>query len=375
MRFVQDAGAQIRFDTHEVYDSLFTFHTSFYKIGEKKEGCIKWDLASFFRNPPLFAYFWDMHKTWINGLIRLCQTGTLLLIVATVLAGMGDEPYWIGLFAHFRLHLAIAAFICALVFIVGVKWRWFVMAALVLATNLVEILPAYRRPSPPPAQGARVSFFALNVLWHNAAYDQVIAQIKQQQPDLVLLVEATYQWAAAIDSSDLISDYRFRMMEPRYGYTGMLLLSKFPLSEKRMALWADARFPTLSCRVHPPGQHFRLYGMHPSAPPDSVEIIWRNQILTQLAQDIRSRNEPVIVLGDCNLTPYHVRFKQFLAQAGLKDSRIGFGYQASFPSRWGLIGLPLDHALVSPDIRIHARKIGPDVGSDHRPLQLVLQLP
>ena len=53
---------------------------------------------------------------------------------------------------------------------------------------------------------------------------------------------------------------------------------------------------------------------------------------------------------------------------GLCDTRAGFGYQGSFPASSAILRIPIDHVLVSCEVGVRARRIGPDVGSDHLPV-------
>ena len=77
---------------------------------------------------------------------------------------------------------------------------------------------------------------------------------------------------------------------------------------------------------------------------------------------------PMIVAGDLNLTPWSPFFREFVDRSGLRDSRRGFGVQATWPSRLGMAGIPMDHVLVSQDGSVIDRRVGPSFGSDHRPV-------
>jgi endonuclease/exonuclease/phosphatase (EEP) superfamily protein YafD len=54
--------------------------------------------------------------------------------------------------------------------------------------------------------------------------------------------------------------------------------------------------------------------------------------------------------------------------SNLHDSRKGFGIQPTWPSDKPIFMVPIDHVLVSKEIRIQNRFTGPDIGSDHRPV-------
>jgi len=58
----------------------------------------------------------------------------------------------------------------------------------------------------------------------------------------------------------------------------------------------------------------------------------------------------------------------------LKDSSLGWGIQPTWPAMFLPLRIPIDHCLVSPDLKIVRRKIGRDIGSDHLPLLVDLGL-
>jgi hypothetical protein len=61
-------------------------------------------------------------------------------------------------------------------------------------------------------------------------------------------------------------------------------------------------------------------------------------------------------------------FRDRLQTVRLRDRRQGFGVQASWAPRLALLDLPLNHCLTMPHWHIASRRIGPYLGSDHRPV-------
>jgi vancomycin resistance protein VanJ len=84
------------------------------------------------------------------------------------------------------------------------------------------------------------------------------------------------------------------------------------------------------------------------------------------------RDVPIVV-GDFNLVPESRRFRTDWGhlRSSWRRSSIGTGY--TWHSRWH--GLRIDHILVSPDVQVTKAWVGPDLGSDHRPVIADLILP
>ncbi len=93
--------------------------------------------------------------------------------------------------------------------------------------------------------------------------------------------------------------------------------------------------------------------------------------LAALADRIGRTGVSRIVVGDMNSTEGSPHFADFLRRAGLRDSRLGFGRQPSWPTGWPY-RIALDHAFVSDDLAVLERRLGPSIGSDHFPLILDL---
>jgi endonuclease/exonuclease/phosphatase (EEP) superfamily protein YafD len=94
------------------------------------------------------------------------------------------------------------------------------------------------------------------------------------------------------------------------------------------------------------------------------------------ADCLRGLPAPKICVGDLNITPWSPYYRDFVERTNLADVGKGFGILPSWPTfllfKW--LMLPLDHCLVSDDIRVADVKTGESNGSDHLPLIVELEL-
>jgi len=110
-------------------------------------------------------------------------------------------------------------------------------------------------------------------------------------------------------------------------------------------------------------------------PPGSAEYArLRNEQLHTVAAQVKASYRPVILIGDLNGTPWSPYFRDFLRASGLRNTSQGRGVQGSWPAGLPAGRIPLDHCLVSPEIRVIDRQVGPQVGSDHLPLLVDLEV-
>ena len=119
--------------------------------------------------------------------------------------------------------------------------------------------------------------------------------------------------------------------------------------------------------AHALGEKLTLIGTHPLHPGHEGWRL-RNEQFAALAKFCRGQTGPVVVIGDLNSTSWSAHFGTLLDGTRLRDSRAGFGVQASWPAWSPLPRIPIDHCLVSPEIVGPQSVHRPDVGSDHFPL-------
>jgi len=104
-------------------------------------------------------------------------------------------------------------------------------------------------------------------------------------------------------------------------------------------------------------------------PPMSAELAaTRNRQLVELTEYAAEIDEPLVICGDFNLTPYSPFFERFTAAAGLRHARLGQGIGISWPTFLPLAGIPIDHCFVRGPLTINRVERLDRMGSDHYPV-------
>lgn len=112
-----------------------------------------------------------------------------------------------------------------------------------------------------------------------------------------------------------------------------------------------------------------IIATHPLPPVSQEYFDWRNQQFAEIGDRVQQlKNQPVIVVGDLNTTMWSPYYRKFIGDSGLKNGRSGFGVQPTWPVDAPILSIPLDHCLVSPEIKVIDSRVGKDIGSDHYPL-------
>jgi endonuclease/exonuclease/phosphatase (EEP) superfamily protein YafD len=174
--------------------------------------------------------------------------------------------------------------------------------------------------------------------------------------------------------------YPHQKIVARQDNFGIALLSNTPWSTVSVETFSPAELPSLQAEFEHEGRSLTFLGTHPLPPGTSRMAADRNEQLREVAKFARrialdadgQPAEHVVLAGDLNLTEHSPYFRDFLSISGLTDSRQGIGIQASWSARLPLLSLPLDHVLVSRELAVVSRRLGPHLGSDHRPV--VVQL-
>jgi endonuclease/exonuclease/phosphatase (EEP) superfamily protein YafD len=235
-----------------------------------------------------------------------------------------------------------------------------------------------------PCPKSRASHRSLSILnfntesQHNDHYDLLLNLIHLHAPDVVVLVEVNQKWIDAIEPATKAYPYKNIVIEG----PGLALFSKFPIENSEVHKFGKSFHPRIIATLRIDRTPVQIVVAHPTTPQSEGGFVERNREFDLLKKEIGALRSPKILIGDLNCGPWSPAFVNLLA-AGLVDSEQGVGPQPSWPARAGRVinsvfvppVIPIDHLLVSDDVCVTDRKVGPAMQSDHLPVFVKVLLP
>lgn len=295
------------------------------------------------------------------------------LIVGTLSPLLADRFWVCEILCHFQPQYVIGLFAIAIAFMLVRRWR---SGGLILAAALVAFLvywlPIYW-PTGRDISGQRsLRLLSTNLDFANVSPERFYALVDAEQPDVILVFELTREWAATLAMKE--RGYVDTRLGPSPGHSGCGIYSRLPLTAG--VIRAIGPYPNfvVVAEVQVADQTLKLFGTHPLAPYSPKEMEARNGQLTALAELIGSEGKRTVVAGDFNTSSWSPCFATLESATRLRDSRQGFGLLPTFPSQFWPIRTTIDHCLVSDDLEVLDRRVGPDIGSDHLPILIDLRL-
>jgi endonuclease/exonuclease/phosphatase (EEP) superfamily protein YafD len=303
-------------------------------------------------------------------------------LAAVTLAGFGGGWHWLlDLTSHFRWYWLLLALAC-----LAVSWRQagrvaLACLAVTVLGNVWPLLP-YWLPAAggsaiaAPTAAARLdslSIVSVNVLTSNADKPAVLAYLRSRDPDLIVALEVDTAWAAAL--AGLADRWPHAVVQPRDDNFGIALLAKQPPREHQVREFGDAGVPSIVATFTDPAAAYTVIATHPVPPKGPTYARDRDAQLRAIADFVAAAPLPCVVAGDLNATPWSAAFLDLVTRGRLHDTALGRGVQATWNARAWAPRIPIDHILVPPGTEVLRRAVGPDVGSDHFPVEAELRLP
>ena len=317
----------------------------------------------------------------------LALTAYLLLRVV-----LGGGPWWLAMLNNFAPYFFLPLVALALWALVArLHLRFVLLPLILLMVGLVWFGPRFApRPAAAPAEKT-LKVVTINLWVRNQQLDLTEAWLREQDADVVLLQEAYHDIAARL--SDL---YPYTLPDPALPQgQDRQILSRYPFVD---AFWDSGYVRSV---VNVDGTPIAVYNVHFGVPfvnqprygleslpyPLSMMIRYnespRNeQIRAMLARLDAEETLPAVIAGDFNTSDNSAMYPVIAEQLTDSFREVATGLGTTWPVGSSLpLALPLpplmriDYVWHTGGLRALDVRVGPEVGSDHRPLVAVLALP
>jgi vancomycin resistance protein VanJ len=309
--------------------------------------------------------------------------GLLLLVWHLLRWWTGDQHHLVRLLdyvAPWLLLFLLPAFVVTL--LIGRRYEKLLIALPTLLIG-IPLLPQFLpRPEAEPAVGLQLKVMSYSVCSANRNTPAVIENIRQVQPDLLLLQEITPEVASTL-RRELRTLYPARPFYLAYeSETRQAIVSRYRLSPLGAASEQDR---TQKVRMRTPEGPITVWNVHASQPR-----FWEqhSQELLTLAEAIPQVGGPLIVGGDFNTTDRTEQYRRVAQSLHDVHWEAGWGFGFTFPAVDPDLECQTDIAIpfIGPFIRIdhifyndhffsHQTSTLPSSGgSDHLPIVAELSL-
>ncbi|MCB8943718.1 MAG: endonuclease/exonuclease/phosphatase family protein [Ardenticatenaceae bacterium] len=273
---------------------------------------------------------------------------------------------WINMYT---VYIYLPAYLILLVGLLARRKYLAMAAGGIIVFHLFLILPNMTRAihfNEETTVGESIRLFSANLTKNNEHSAEMLAEIEQADPDVLLFQEYTPLWDSAFSQSQLVETYPYRLLNVEEGPSGSSIWSKRPLHDTD--IWFAERVYITSATIEISDQPVRLHNIHP-LPPLMHFRRW-DPMMDKIRQGIMTGTIPVIAIGDYNAGPYNRQY-QALLDEGLHNlhDELGRSLATTWPN--GLQPAPpvrLDHAFVSSEIVGLSIREGVGLGSDHKPV-------
>ncbi len=195
-----------------------------------------------------------------------------LIAVAAVIASLlplGAKAWWgFDLASHFRVQYVVLDVLLLVLLALRQEWLWSAALAACAAWSALWVAPyvpfgpSAAAAASPTVAGATIKLLSANVLFRNHSATRLLEIVRDESPDVVLLVEYTPEWSRMSD--DLRTTYPYHLEAPAIGAFGIALFSRIPFDSVR----SFALGPTTAIEAHvrTPGGPLTLFGVHLRSP-------------------------------------------------------------------------------------------------------------
>jgi endonuclease/exonuclease/phosphatase (EEP) superfamily protein YafD len=325
---------------------------------------------------------WRVFSRVATGSAYLCTALTLSVWLLLVLAG---DRWWAATLIQYSprwVWLGPPLLAALLVGMARPRMLWLPLLCLLLVAGpIMGLCVPWRTLLPGSSEGELLRVMSCNCCGDRLDVERLATLIRETQTDVVLLQECHSSIAQAVAPPGWSVDNGW----------GLCIVSRYPfrqvdvLRRKPPGGWFDM---CAHYRVETPHGAVDLFNVHLTTPRKALTTALMHNRTTPVELDANSavrrfesrvisqcifeHKASAIIAGDFNLPPESAIFRQYWSEYQDAFSTAGVGWGYTKFTRWH--GVRIDHILAGSDWRVERSWIGPNVGSDHRPLIAELRL-
>ena len=304
----------------------------------------------------------------------------VLAIILTITPFIAVDYWWVRMFDFPHTQLTFLTLIAIIVYFIKFDFKnikdyafisilifccFFQFTKIYPYTSFAkfEVLPSTKSID----KGLKI--YTANVYQKNKKSNFLINDIKQLNPDLIVLTEVNRRWINELQ--DAMKSYKFKHEVPLDNTYGMAVYSKYELKDSETKFLVSDSVPSIHTKlILPTKDVIQLFAIHPTPPmpqenPMSTDRDTEMMMVAKMSLDAEL---PVIVLGDFNDVAWSETSKLFKQVGELLDARIGRGMFNTYNAKSFLMKWPLDHIFISEEFRVHNIEVRKSIESDHYPL-------
>lgn len=310
---------------------------------------------------------------FVRNFLRTLGASALL---GYVLGELGARGWVFDLFSHFRVQYAVTLLLCALTLSLLRDVRFAVamwVAALWVSTPVAEgLIDSASASKVTSTTQPTFKVVTLNAWFRNHDTPRIARYLSHSNADVIFVQELDgkriRELAAALPSYPYVA---FTESMQRYGAA---IFSRWPIRETKplqlQNTWRHAQWAAIDWR----SSSVQVVAVHLPWPLGARVSRDRDGQLQALVQWMRGAAMPTIAGGDFNITPWSPLFTKALETAGVTDALSGKRTLRTWPTQFLPLGIQIDHCLLSPQWQVVNVQRGSNVGSDHFPVEITLQL-
>ncbi|MEO2061062.1 MAG: endonuclease/exonuclease/phosphatase family protein [Mesonia sp.] len=308
----------------------------------------------------------------------------IIAVLLTVFPFFAADAWYIRMFDYPHVQLTFLTLFIGLFYFFKFEyknWKDYLFLSALTICLVVQAIKIYPyTPFAPLEVNAStqeddsLKMYIANVLQKNKEYEKVIQQIKDLEPDLILLTETDQKWVNKINT-EFSKNYKYKVEVPLPNTYGMLLYTKYPLENQQVNYLIEDSIPSINAQLNFHDQLIDLHSIHPKPPMPQHAKTSDNrdaEMMLVAKKVLKKEKLPALVMGDFNDVAWSTTTTLFQEVSKLLDVRKGRGFFNTYDANSYLMRWPLDHVFVSEEFRVQQIELLENNGSDHLPIYLVL---